>query len=159
MKNGLACCVLGAWLFAAGCGGGSGGVSIVGAEPAEQADEIADAICEREAECGSASISCTVSNNMTDCTGMIEPVSYDECYAEERPDILEDLENCNLTEAQETTIQTCINKLLGRSCITQAQLDAFVAEIEAGNEEATLGGPPPPECVEADAIIEACQPQ
>lgn len=134
-------------------------MSIVGQEPEAQAEEIADAICDREAECGNASISCTVSNNMTDCTGMIEPVAYDECYAEEQPDILEDLQNCNLTEAQEQTIQTCINKRLAEPCITQAQLDAFVAEVEAGNEDATLGSPPPPECVETEAIIEACQPQ
>lgn len=145
--------------LALGCGGGSGGASIIGAEPAEQAEEIASVLCEWEDECGNVTISCSFMNNMTDCTGTIEQVTFDQCYAETHPDFLALFQTCpDLTVDQERTIQTCFNSVAGESCISQAELDAYVAKLEAGDETATLRDPVP-ECAEAFQILEACEPQ
>jgi len=145
-------------IFAA-CGGGES-VDIVGKSPEAQADDIAAAVCSYEADCGDVDIDCTYNQStmMTDCTGTIDKVTYDACYAEERPEILADLAQCNFTAAQEQQIEDCINARLDQSCVTQAELDAFVVKLEAGDETAELR-PQPAACDGVDALFESCQPQ
>ncbi len=153
MKQFLHSLVLGCALAA--CGGGNS-IDIVGESPESQADQIADALCDQQVKCGTTTISCTQSGDTVDCTGTIEhDETYDACYADTRPEVLEDLSSCDLTADQERELQSCINATLDQSCISQEELDAYVAEVEAGNEDATLRDPPP-ECAGLEALFEGC---
>jgi hypothetical protein len=142
-------------IFAA-CGGGES-VDIVGKSPEAQADDIAAALCSYEADCGDVDIDCTFNQTTmtTECTGTIMTVTYDACYADERADIFGDLSQCNFTAAQEQQLQNCINASLDQPCVTQAELDAYVAKLEAGDESAELR-PEPPACDGIDALFESC---
>lgn len=154
MKQFLHSLVVGCALAA--CGGGNS-IDIVGESPENQADEIAGALCDKQVECGTTTISCTQTGDMIDCTGMIEhDQTYDACYAETRPEVLEDLSSCDLTTDQERELQSCINATLDQSCITQAELDAYIEKVEAGDENATLRDPPP-ECAGLEALFEGCE--
>lgn len=145
-------------LFATACGGGSS-VDLVGKSDQEQADQVSSAICEQTAECGNVSIECTSdANGNLDCTGTIAPVTYDACYADNYADILGDFQACDLTAEEEQTIENCVNAVLDQSCVSQSELDDYVAEIEAGNDDAQLR-PIPPACVQTSAIFEGCNPQ
>jgi hypothetical protein len=142
-------------LFATACGGGSS-VDLVGKSDQEQADEVADAICEQSADCGEVSIECTSDQDGNlDCTGLIEPVAYDACYADTYGDVLEDFQSCDLTAEEEQTIEDCVNAILDQGCVSQGELDDFIAEIEAGNDDAQLR-PIPTACVQTSAIFESC---
>jgi hypothetical protein len=151
---------LGFVMFAA-CGGGGSGVSIVGDTPEEAAAEVADAICDQIQECGEVSVDCTFNQEtqMLECVGTIEEAGpHADCVAEEEPDILADLQACELTDEEMQLGEDCINAQLAQPCITQEELDEYVAETEAGNEPPPLRDLPP-ECEEFFAIIEACSPQ
>lgn len=153
--------VLPAALFATACGGGGGAsVSIVGDEPADQAAEIADASCSRQQECGAATIDCQTDpeTQMLECIGTIEEVDEAECIESREATFLSIFENCELTAEDEGAIEDCINALLAQSCISQAEIEEYAAEVEAGNEPEPLREYPEV-CVEADAIIEGCSPQ
>lgn len=147
--------VMGTWLT--GCGRDTT-VSIVGESPDDQADDIASAVCEREQQCGKHRVYCETSGDgVLHCTGIIDRPSFETCYENARANTLEDLLACELTRAQETTVQTCINATLAQSCVTQAELDAQALAIEAGALPEPLR-PLPPECAETDAIFEGCAP-
>lgn len=147
-------------LLVAACGGGGSSVDIVGDPPDQQAEAIADAICDQQVECGEATVDCTFNQEtqMNECVGTIEDVEYDACVAETEPEILATLEGCELTAEEEQLVEDCINDQTAQSCITQAELDAYAAELEAGNEPEELR-PPPAACEQAFAILEACTPQ
>lgn len=144
-------------LFATACGGGGSSVSIVGDTPEQQAETIADALCDKQVECRQATIDCETDpeTQMLDCTGTFEDVDYDECVADNEPGILADFQNCELTAEEEAIVEDCVNALLAQPCISQAELDAYIAEIEAGNEPEEPREYPEA-CVETDAIFEAC---
>ena len=147
----------------AACGGGGTSVDIVGDTPEEAAAEVAEAQCSRIAECGDATVNCTTDpeTQMLDCVGTIEELTAEDeqaCVMETEDNVLAVLEGCELTAEQQGTLSDCINALLDQPCITQAELDEYAAEIEAGNEPEDLREYPAI-CVEADAIIEGCGPQ
>jgi hypothetical protein len=148
----VACISIVAACFAIGCSGSSK-VSIVGKSADEQAHEIADKVCEQSAECGLITISCGGAGEEFSCTGTIEPDDYQECYDELEPDIREDFERCDLTAAQEQRVEDCINALLGQSCVSQSELDAYVDEINAGNEP-EWPRPFPTECAGIDDLFD-----
>lgn len=138
------------------CGGGDTTIELGDKTPEVASAEIADALCDEVAACGEVSVDCMSTETGLDCTGTIEAADYDACYAELQPDIQSDLAGCDLTEAEKTTVETCLNALLARPCVTQSELDTYVAAVEAGDEEATLGEPFPPSCEQVDAIFEGC---
>lgn len=145
-------------LFVAACGGdGTTTVDIVGKPPAEQAEIVADAFCESIVACGEPSIDITQEGETIICTATIEDADYAMCVEEFEPDILADLESCELTAEQEQTVQNCVNATLAQPCVTQAQLDAYCAEIEGGNFEPEWPVEVPAACEETDAIFEACE--
>jgi hypothetical protein len=140
-----------------GCGGNDPSVSISGNDPAGDAEDVADALCEYEQECGSWEISCTTSNGATDCTATKEVVDYNACYAENLPEITEDLMCAGTLSASEADlVERCVNKALAQDCITQAEMDAMLAEIEAGNEPEPVR-PTPAECEQLGTIFERCE--
>jgi hypothetical protein len=146
----------------AACGGGGTSVDIVGDTPEEAAAEIAEADCSRSVECGQATYECTTDpeTQMLDCTGTIEevtPAEEEECVAEIEENVLAVLSGCDLTDEEMGVIEDCVNAALAQPCISQSELDAWLAEIEAGNEPEPLRETPAV-CDEADAIIEGCGP-
>jgi hypothetical protein len=146
-------------VFAACGGGGGSSVSIVGDPPAEQAAEIADAICDQLVECGEVAVDCTFNQEtqMIECVGTIEDVDHAACVGENEPDILADLEACELTAEEEQLGEDCINAQLAQPCVTQEELDEYIEETEMGNEPPPLRDLPE-SCEEFFAIIEACSP-
>jgi hypothetical protein len=140
-------------MFAAACGGDGNSISIVGEPHADQAAEIAGAICDQVVECGEASFEFTGSEPLM-CTATIEPGDEAECLSENEPDILADLEACNFTAEQEQLIQDCVNAQLALPCVTQAELDDICEQYEAGEEP--TADPLPEPCPEAFALLDEC---
>lgn len=140
-------------VFAACGGGGGASVSIVGDPPEEQAATLADARCNQEVECGEINIDCGAES----CVGTIEDVDYDVCYADAEADFLANIEGCDLTAEEEQAAEDCANALLALPCITQAELDAYVAEINAGNEPEPLFELPAV-CESVEVLFEGCTP-
>ena len=147
-------------VFAACGGGGGSSVSIVGDPPAEAAAEIADAICDQIVECGEVNFDCTFNQEtqMVDCVGTIEEgPTHADCVAEEEPDILADLEACELTTEEQQLVEDCLNEQLAASCVTQEELDAWLEEVEMGSEEPLR--PLSETCEMAYTLLNACSPQ
>ena len=144
-------------LFATACGGGGSSVSIVGDTPEQQAETVADALCDELVACGQATLDCPFNEEtqMIECTGMIEDVDYDACFAQYEPGFLSDFQNCELTAEEEGLVEDCLNAILAQPCITQEELDAYGDEIEAGNEPEPLREYPEV-CEQVDAIFESC---
>jgi hypothetical protein len=150
--------LLGLCLVAVGstaCGGGTT-IEIGDKTPDVASAEIAEAICDYSVECGGVDVDCMSTENGFECTGTLEPITYSECYADVQPEIEGDLAACDLTEAEKSTVESCLNELLARPCITQAEVDAYVAAVEAGDESASLGEPPPASCEQTDDIFDGC---
>jgi hypothetical protein len=122
-------------------------VDIVGHTPLIR-PRIADALCDR----GQMRL---IRSPPTVCEGTIERATYEACFAEAEPDIRADLEQCALTAAEERQLQDCINARLEESCISQSELDAYVAKLNAGDPDADIR-PPLPECVGIGALFEGC---
>lgn len=139
-------------VFAA-CGGGGSSVSIVGDPPEVAAAEIADAYCDLQVECGEVTITCDAES----CVGTIEDVEYAACYSEAEADFLANIESCDLTAEEEQAAEDCANALLAQPCITQAELDAYVDEINAGNEP-EFPRQPPAVCEGVEVLFEGCAP-
>ena len=138
-----------------GCGGNE--VSISGNDPAGDAEEVTNAICEYEADCGSWTLSLSSNNGVTECTATKKTVSFSTCKAEEYPDILEDFQCAGtLSPSEANTLERCVNWALDRSCVTQSQMDAYCAEIERGVEPPPPGGEPPAECAALGDIFDRC---
>lgn len=136
-------------------------VDISGRSPAQAASIAAKAICQTAVKCGSVRISCagggsnTGETVPTTCTGSIEPISYDECFADARPD-LEKVLGCRaFTSDEEAIIEDCINAMAGASCTTQAEADELARRAEMG-----LGGTgrqPPPSCAQLTDLFAMCR--
>lgn len=137
--------ILGLTLMMLGC---SNSVSTVGDTPAVAAEEVADAICYGNS-CPSADIECTSSGGVTTCEGELglEPsvTEMNMCYDSLSSSLVTAFEQADAAGVAREDIDACLNASLNRDCITQAELDAYIAELEAGNDEATLVENPP-EC-------------
>jgi hypothetical protein len=130
-------------------------VDIRGLTAEEAADEAADALCDRAAECGEVSYECSSDGTTQVCTGTIETTSYTACYAETQPEIRADLEDCELTTAQEELVNECMNAMLAQPCLTQDQVDANAEAMEQ-DLDPPYGGTPPAACAQVGEIFEAC---
>lgn len=142
MRHGLALVLA---IAALGC---SSGVSTVGDTPAVAAEEVADAICYGN-ECPGASVSCTTTGDMTTCEGELQTIVTETernmCFSQLSGSLVGAFEQADMAGVAREDIDACINATLDRGCITQAELDAYIAEREAGNDDAELVENPP-EC-------------
>jgi len=112
-------------------------VNISGLSDQAAAEHIADTMCQQMAVCGQASFECSSSGPGGDppvCSGELTFVTYNECYQEIHPDILADLEQVELTPAQEQLVNDCMNGMLARNCMTQADVDEIVDALNRGEE-------------------------
>lgn len=139
-----------------GGGPGGSGVDVSGDAPEDAADEVVDSVCSWMSACGEVEIECGGSSaGDTTCTGTLADVSYAECYDELHPELLADFRCVDLTPAQEALVNDCINGLVSQECMTEEELDAYVAAIERGED------PPdpydiPPECESLDDVFGPC---
>lgn len=114
----------------------------------EQSDVIAEAMCTKMAQCPFTEYSCTAQpGGPEQCTGEIIRISETSCIEEMKEEILEDLDEVDITPEVEQAINDCLNAYAAQECLTEAQLQANIDAVEAGGE-------PPyeqemvPECVE-----------
>jgi hypothetical protein len=120
-------------------------VSLVGKSTPEQSADIADAICERNVDCGEVNVSC----DNDGCVGTIVEVDYQECINEETPEIQDDLLECDLADEDLRAVEDCLNELLSYDCPTQAEVDAAIE-----NDEPLIDFPPI--CIAAFALLDDC---
>ncbi len=134
-------------------------VDISGMSDELAAETIADTMCEHYETCGQASFSCSSSPNGQDpvCTGELEYMDYDECYQEVKPDILDDLEQVELTAAEEQLVNSCINAMVAQPCMTQADVDDMVEAMNNG-EEPDWDDEIPVECEQLEQIFGGDEP-
>jgi hypothetical protein len=128
-------------------------VNIAGLTDEAAAEHIADTLCQHMAVCPQATFECSsTSDGPTVCSGELDYMTYSECYQEIKPDILEDLEQVELTVAQEQLVNNCVNGMIAQDCMTQAELDEIVDAMNRG-EEPDLGEDYPAACEEMDQIF------
>jgi len=141
----------------AACGGGDDEVDIVGDTPDEAADEITDATCDKQVDCGRWEIELEFDDqgNVVNCTPTLVEVDHEACVADNRPDIREDLECAMPTDEESEMINACINDLLGQDCISEEEVDAFCDAIIAG-EDPDDPGEQPASCEALEVIFEGC---
>lgn len=134
------------FLLVAGC---NGGVNTVGDTPAVAADEVATEICLNRSSCRPVTISCTTDGEGSTCTAMFDdpPTEADrmECYDNLSMGLVTAFEQADAAGVERADIDACVNASLSQPCISQAEIDAYIAEYEAGNEDAQLRATPP-EC-------------
>jgi hypothetical protein len=147
----------GVMLAGGSCDSSSGamGVTLVGRSPSDGAQAAAAAICERDARCGTVSISCTGGTTAsTKCSAeFVYPVEAD-CISQRKPAIERLLGCAALTTAQIEMIKQCIDALVARACVTQAQADALV--MSAMESMSLPPDPPPAECTFLEEPIPGC---
>ncbi|MEO5768446.1 MAG: hypothetical protein ABIS92_08850 [Polyangia bacterium] len=153
--------VLAAVVLMSSCGGNDEGnrVDISGRSPGVAATLSAEAICQTAAKCGAVRVSCSGSGSTTGgadpttCTGSIDPVSYDECYADAKPDLEKDLGCRAFTPDEEAIIEDCINALASASCATQAEADEDARRAQMG-----LAGTSrqPASCAQLNEVFRLC---
>ena len=115
-------------------------------------------LCARVAECGEWEVTCVDNEeDGLDCAVTLVDVTYDECVSEVEPEFRESLECVELTSEQEGQMNDCINRLAGRACISQAEMDAYIAAVEAGEDPVPPGGKPPASCEQIVPVLEACE--
>src|SRR5262245_43848485 len=130
-------------LFVA-CGGSNGPshVEISGRTPTEAAAIAAQSICSHDARCGHVVTTCSgggtagvsggaAAPTMT-CTGTIETVSRDDCYADASEDLAQLLTCVAPTAEQTDTLETCFDMLATLPCVTQAEANAQAEAAEMG---------------------------
>lgn len=159
MRTALAPCTASALallLFCA-CGGDDDGVDLVGDTPAEAADEVATASCERRVECGGwdYEIETDENDNVTACTPIAVEVEYDACVSENRAAVRDDLECAMPTDDEMAEFAACINDIIAQDCVSQEQVDAYCDDLIAGEDP---DGPvdSPASCDALLVIFEGC---
>lgn len=138
---------------------GSRTVDVRGKSPAQASEEMAAAACERSVECGEVHLSCeSTGTGGTVCEGSIEPADYDECYAETQPAMEASLACAMPDDALAAMINVCFNDVLALPCPTQADVDAYVQDINDGTTDPGTPPPPglPPSCAEVLPVLFGC---
>lgn len=133
-------------LLGAALVGCTGGVNTTGQTPEEAGQQIADHVCARAAGCGKVHLDCTAgSTGALTCEGEIQPTTTAECLEDAPAAFTSIVMNADANGVSRAELDACVNSLLGESCITQAELDAYLASLNAGMSGARLREPTP-EC-------------
>ncbi len=144
-------------LFSPACGGDDDGVDLAGDSPAEAADEIATATCDRLVDCGGWDFEIETDENgdVTACTAIQDDVDHDACVSDQRTSYTEVLECAMPTDDELGQIGDCINDLLAEDCITEEDIQAFCEALLAGDDPPEPGEVPA-SCDALDTILEGC---
>ncbi len=128
-------------------------VNISGLSDQAAADHIADTMCKHMEACPQAVFECSSTpDGPATCSGELEYITYNECYQDVHPDILENLEQVELTVAQEQLVNDCINGMIAQDCMPQAELDDIVDAMNRG-EEPEWEDDYPAACEQVDKIF------
>lgn len=130
------------------CGGGDDDP----VSPQEAATEVANAVCDWIEECGQWQIDC----DEEECTATLVDVSRAECVADRRLDELAELECGDLTSEQRDLVGDCVDGLAARACVSQDQIDEYLAALERDEAPDEPGAPIPEPCAELEDVIAAC---
>lgn len=129
--------------------GCNSGVNTVGKTPTEAAEQVADHICDNSMGCRGVSIDCESDGTTTTCTGTFDdpPTEADlmECYDNLSTGLVTAFSQADAAGIAREDIDACVNATIDQGCITQAELDAYIAALEAGEDEPALRENPP-EC-------------
>jgi hypothetical protein len=134
-----------------------------GAEPAEGAEAILDALCDWGVECGGYEIECTAgappdgSAGTVACSATQKPMAYTECR-EEVDEEREDITRCLglFNDEEVAKIDACITAMVNVPCRTQAELDAYAERVAAGDYDTEIV-PTPAECEGTEELFDRCE--
>jgi len=140
------------------CGGDEDGVDLSGDSPDEAADEIANATCERQVECGGWDFDIETDDNgdVTACTPVQEDVDHDSCVADQQASYTAILECAMLSDDELGQLGDCINDIIAEDCITEEDVQAFCDALLAGDDPPEPGDESPASCDVLDTILEGC---
>ena len=155
----LSALFMSASIFVPACGDDdpSQKIDIRGESVTLASEDIASALCHHMAQCGKITFECTGScdldNNCTNsCSGVIEPVTYDECMAEVQQNFQQMLECAEPTEEEQGQISACINDTVAQECLSQEQVDQMAVQMEQGSEVSNQ----PASCEPMHSIFDSC---
>ncbi len=127
-------CSLG--LLVSACGGDAN-VSLKGKSATEQANTIVETLCNQAVECGTISMECAAfGDEPAQCTASLSTISDEECSE----DLSEDMQfqaSCWTDQGDEALLalaESCINAMAAIPCITDEELQTYVAAMNAGEE-------------------------
>jgi hypothetical protein len=129
------------------CGSDGGAVA-----PNDAADEVTAAVCDWVEECGQWVVDCAED----DCTAELVDVGRVECEIDRTIDGLDEATCGDLTADEEDLLGECVDGLRARACVTQAEIDEFVAALEAGEQPEDPGQPAPAACDAIADVLIAC---
>lgn len=134
-------------LLVLACGSEEGPVA-----PREAADEVTAAACDWVEECGQWVVDCAEDG----CTAELVDVDRLECEIDRTIDGLDEASCGDLTADEQELLGECVDGLRSRACVTQAEIDEFVAALEAGEQPQDPGEPAPAACDEIAEVLLAC---
>ena len=139
------------------CGGDDDSVDLSGDTPDEAGDEIANATCNRQVDCGGWDFEIETDDNgdVTGCTPIQDQVDHDACVSEQSAAFTEILECAMPTDDELAQIGECINDIVAQDCITEEDIQAFCDALLAGDDPPEPGESPA-SCDALDTILEGC---
>ena len=120
--------------------------------PREAADEVTAAACDWVEECGQWVVDCAEDG----CTAELVDVDRVECEVDRTIDGLDEAACGDLTADEEELLGECVDGLRGRACVTRAEIDEYVAALEAGEQPDDPGEPAPAACDAVAEVLLAC---
>jgi hypothetical protein len=120
--------------------------------PGEAATDVAIALCDWIDECGQWEFECGEDG----CTASQVAITEAECVADRQLDDFEDVECGDLASDQVALVDDCIDGLVARDCVTQAEIDAYLDALESGEDVEEPGSEIPDACLELDAVFVDC---
>ena len=121
--------------------------------PSDAAQEMTAAACDWVQECGQWVVDCTSED---ECTAELVDVDRAGCEIDRAIDGLDGAPCDDLTAEEEDLLAECADGLRARPCVTQAEIDAYVAALEAGELPEDPGQPAPEACDVIAEVLFAC---
>ena len=134
-------------LLVLACGSDEGSVA-----PRDAADEVTAAACDWVEECGQWVVDCAEDG----CTAELVEVDRATCEVDRTIDGLDEVTCDDLTADEQDLLGECVDGLRSRACVTQTEIDAFVAALEDGEQPDDPGEPAPAACDAIADVLLAC---
>ena len=131
------------------CGAGEDSVS-----PQEAAAEVASAQCAWVDQCGQWELDC--GEEAGDCSATLVDVTRAQCMAERELDDLTGADCSDLTAPERALVDDCVSGVAARPCVTQADVDAYLAALANGDEPDGPGAPAPEACAQLADVFAGC---
>lgn len=120
--------------------------------PRDAADELTAAACDWVEECGQWVVDCAEEG----CTAELVDVERIDCEIERAIDGLDGATCDDLTAGEQELLGECVDGLRSRACVTQAEIDEYVAALERGDQPDDPGQPAPAACDAIADVLLAC---